>query len=151
MRPNPYAANRRSGYTSSSLSAARTTGDRYLEERVATATPAELVALLYDGFLRNVRQAVELFEQQKFYDAGPLLIKAQAILVEFRTTLNHEEGGEIAANLDRLYEYAHRRLLHANLRRDVAAAEEAIRLIEPIRDAWAESCLGRVPQPAAAG
>ena len=63
-----------------------------------------------------------------------------------RAGLNHEAGGEIAANLDDLYDYMTRRLLQANLHNDIDAIEEVERLLTNIADAWKRSDLTRKPR-----
>jgi flagellar protein FliS len=66
------------------------------------------------------------------------LLRAQAILSELRANLDMEAGGDIAANLDRLYDYHLRRLIECNLRKDEAPLIEVEGLVRTLRDAWAE-------------
>ena len=115
--------------------------DRYLADRVATATPAMLVAMLYDAAIGRMSGAAELIEQGKRMAANHALLRAQAIVMELRLALDHSKGGEIAANLDALYVFIHRSLVHANTSGDVAKVRSCIDLLTPIRDGWRESCL----------
>ena len=69
---------------------------------------------------------------------NPSILRAQAILNELRANLNHEAGGEIATNLDRLYDYYLRRLFEANLRKQEAPLIEVEGLVRTLRDGWAE-------------
>lgn len=114
--------------------------DRYLTERVMTASPAELTAMLFDACVGAMRTAIRLQEAGERAGAGPRLSKAQEILLELRSTLNHEAAGEMSARLDALYTYAFGRLLEG-LRGDTAAVREALSVIEPLQEAWRESCL----------
>ena len=118
--------------------------DRYLVERVSTASPAELTAMLYDGCVGAIKGAVRLLDAGEHLGARPKLLKAQEIVLHLRTTLNHE-AGELAANLEALYTYAWTKLVDANVQRSSAAAQEALDVIEPLQQAWRASCLA--PQP----
>jgi flagellar protein FliS len=66
------------------------------------------------------------------------LLKAQAILAELQSGLNMEAGGEFSRTMSRLYDYHSRRLIEANLRKQVAPVVEVERLVRELRDAWAE-------------
>ena len=114
--------------------------DRYLTERVMTASPAELTAMLYDACVGAIKAAIRLHAADQHLAAGPRLIKAQEIVLELRSTLN-KDAGQLAVQLDALYTYAYGRLVEANLRRNTAAAQEALEILEPIREAWRQSCL----------
>jgi len=115
----------------------------YRANAVLTASPGQLVLMLFDGALASIGRAREALERP-VKDARGIevintqLLKAQAILTELQNGLNHEAGGEIAANLDRLYIYYNRRLFEANLRKDVAPVIEVERLLGDLRSGWAE-------------
>ena len=113
--------------------------ERYLTERVMTASPAELTAMLYDACVGAVKASVRLFEAGEHQAATPRLLKAQDILLELRSTLN-PAAGELSTRLDALYTYAYGRLVHANLKRDVEALREVVDVVEPIQQAWRASC-----------
>ena len=112
--------------------------DRYLEERVLTASPVELTAMLYDACVGSIKLAIRLQEAGEHIAAVPKLIKAQDIVLELRTTLNHE-AGELAARLDALYTYAWQLLIRAGTKRDTPAAREALTVIEPLQLAWRQT------------
>jgi flagellar secretion chaperone FliS len=114
--------------------------DRYLSERVLTASPAELTAMLFDACVGAVKAALRLQGLDEHAAAGGRLLKAQEIVLELRCTLNHE-AGPLAGQLDSLYAFAYGRLVHANTRRDSAAAQEALDVLEPLQQAWRTSCL----------
>ena len=114
--------------------------DRYLVERVSTASPAELTAMLFDACVASIKGAVRLLTEGDALGARPKLLKAQDIVMGLRTTLNHE-AGELAGNLEALYTYAWGRLVDANVHRDAAAAQEALEVMEPLQQAWRQSCL----------
>ena len=64
------------------------------------------------------------------------IARADKIVQGLRVTLDHANGGELARNLDALYDYVSRRLLHANLRNDVESLREARGLMAEISEAW---------------
>jgi flagellar protein FliS len=114
--------------------------DHYLAERVLTASPVELTAMLFDACVGSIKLAIRLQEAGEHLAALPKLTKAQDIVLELRTTLNHE-AGELASHLDALYTFAWSRLLQAGTRRDTAAAREALDVLEPLQLAWRETFL----------
>lgn len=113
--------------------------DRYLTERVLTATPAELTAMLFDAAVGALKAAARLQDSGQHDAARPRLLKAQHIVLELRTTLN-PAAGELADGLGALYTYAYGRLVHANVRRDQDATLEALSVLEPLQTAWRQSC-----------
>jgi flagellar protein FliS len=98
----------------------------------------ELVVLLYDGALTSLVQTRRALEQQDLVAKGAAMSKAMAIVSHLQGTLDMKEGGEIAEQLDRLYAYVMDRLIDANVRRDAAAVEDAIRVMDRLRSAWAQ-------------
>jgi flagellar protein FliS len=114
--------------------------DHYLAERVMTASPAELTAMLFDACVGAIKGALRLQEAGEHLAATPRLLKAQDIVLELRTTLNHE-AGELATSLDALYTFAWTQLVQAGIRRDPKAARAALDVVEPLQLAWRSSCL----------
>ena len=115
----------------------------YRTTAVLTASPGQLVLMLYDGALRSLAIARDAFDRTES-DARRLetinnqLLKTQAIITELQSGLNFEKGGEMATSLDRLYEYYKRRLFEANLRKQEAPVAEVEKLIGELRAGWAE-------------
>lgn len=116
--------------------------NRYLEQQVATATPAMLTAMLFDAIVANSLRAVDSLVDDDQVTARKALIRAQEIVLELRSTLNHDAGGDLARNLDRLYDFAYRKLLEGSLRGDQAAVLAAVEVIAPLRDSWRTACVG---------
>jgi len=115
----------------------------YRSNAVLTASPGQLVLMLYDGALRSLALAREAFDRsendfRRIEVINRQLIKTQAIIAELQGGLNFEEGGEVAATLNQLYEYYNRRLFAANLHKQVAPVVEVERLLTELRDGWAE-------------
>lgn len=115
----------------------------YQAQSVLTASPGQLVLMLYDGalrFLGNARDALEAPEEtpRRIETINTNLIKTQNIIAELQGSLNLQAGGDHAANLNRLYDYYLRRLLEANLKKSVAPVIEVEGLVRQLRDGWAE-------------
>jgi flagellar protein FliS len=121
-----------------------------LETGIASASPHKLIVMLYDGALVALLSAKTNIAANNIAAKGTAISKAITIIDNgLRASLDKEAGGEIAANLDALYDYMSRRLLHANLKNDVPAIEEVHRLLSDLREAWV--AIGdKVEQPASA-
>jgi flagellar protein FliS len=125
------------------MSPAQSYARAYQSQSILTASPGQLVLLLFDGALRFMHQARASFAlpedtPKRLETINTSILRAQAILNELRANLNHEAGGEIATNLDRLYDYYLRRLFEANLRKQEAPLIEVEGLVRTLRDGWAE-------------
>ncbi len=108
----------------------------YQRAGVETATPHRLVAMLYEGAIRRCGEGAAALDEKAWEAASTALLKAQAIIVELLTSLNREAGGEVAQQLAAQYDYMHRRLIEANIRRDAGAAREVAGLLGELNDAW---------------
>ena len=115
----------------------------YRANAVLTASPGQLVLMLYDGALKALGLAQLAFleeapEPRRIENINRNLLKAQAIITELQSGLNLDAGGEFAQTMNRLYDYHNSRLFEANLRKDVAPIIEVERLLRELRDAWAQ-------------
>lgn len=120
-----------------------------LSSKVATATPKELVKMLYDGALKAIWTAEEHIRQQNVPGKIEAISKALAIIDELSGSLNHEVGGEISKNLEALYDYIARRLVDANIKSSLEPLEEVASLLSGLREAWVE--IASLPDEAMAG
>jgi flagellar protein FliS len=123
----------------------------YRANAVLTASPGQLVLMLYDGALKAMAIAVDAFgrpeeDHQRIEVINHQLQKAQNILAELQNGLNLEAGGDFARTLYRLYDYHNRRLFEANLKKDVALVHEVEGLVRSLRDAWAEMLAKQEPE-----
>lgn len=109
----------------------------YRKTQVQSSTPLELVVMLYDGALAFMRIAHAAIERRDIPARRDALGRTIAIVSELQSTLNMEQGGEVAATLDDLYAYVNARLLQAASENEVAPLNAAIRVFEGLRDAWA--------------
>ncbi|AWE92326.1 flagellar protein FliS [Pseudomonas paraeruginosa] len=100
------------------------------------ASPHRLIQMLMEGGLTRLAQARGALERGEVALKGELIGKTIAIVGGLREGLNFEAGGELAANLDRLYEYMSMRLTEANLKNDASKLEEVAELLRNIKSGW---------------
>jgi flagellar protein FliS len=121
--------------------------DAYLESRVLTADPIELVNLLYQACMQAVREARCHLADGRIAERSREINKACEIVIELATSLDHERGGEISRRLALLYDYMQRRLLEANMRQSDPPLADVLGLLSTLSEAWAGI---RTPEPKAA-
>ncbi|HEX3730954.1 MAG TPA: flagellar export chaperone FliS [Opitutaceae bacterium] len=114
----------------------------YRTNSILTASPGQLVLMLYDGALGALAAARIAFgrparDLQRFEVINKQLTKARAIVTELQGRLDYTADPEFAQTMFRLYEYYGRRLMEANLRKDAEPVAEVEKLLGEIRDAWA--------------
>ena len=108
-----------------------------LESGVMSASPHQLIVMLFDGAQSALVRARILMNQGDIPAKGAAISKAIDIINNgLNAGLDLEKGGEMAENLSALYDYMSRRLLHANLHNDEQAITEVIALLDNIADAW---------------
>ncbi len=110
--------------------------DAYQNSKIMTATPAELVLMLYDGAIKFCNIAIMGIEQKNIQKAHDNIKKVQNIITEFRETLNHDYA--VAEDFDKVYRYISDRLVEANMKKDKEILEEVLTHIRTMRDAWKE-------------
>lgn len=109
---------------------------QYQKNAVQTASPAKLTLMLYDGAVKFAHIAIEALQEGNLEKAHQNIIKVQKIIVEFRSTLDMKYP--VAKDFDVVYDYIYRRLVEANMKKDVAIMEEALKYIKEMRDTWKE-------------
>lgn len=106
------------------------------QAQAASADPHRLIQMLMEGGLTRLAQARGAMEREQTALKGELISKAIGIVGGLRQGLDLEKGGEIAVNLDRLYDYMTRRLMQANVENDPAILEEVSSLLREVKDGW---------------
>lgn len=113
----------------------------YRQVATRTASPGQLVLMLYEGAIRFLERAEAGFRLEDPVEFNTTIndniLRAQDIVRELDFSLNVDQGGELAIQLRRLYDYFDRTLLEANLRKDPTGIAEVIKRITVLRDAWA--------------
>ncbi len=109
----------------------------YKQVHVETASQGKLILMLYDAAIKRTEEAIGLIGTKKLDMVNNNLVRAQDIVAELRASLNMK-AGEIASNLDRLYDYIHRLLVRGNVRKEQASLQEALKLMKMLRETWKE-------------
>lgn len=118
----------------------------YLESRIRSADPIELIAILYEYAILSVREARESLAKKDIAERSRKISRTVAIIGELDSSLNHTEGGQISSNLARLYQYIRERLTAANVRKEDAPLAEVESLLNTLAEAWnSVKCAGVPP------
>lgn len=108
----------------------------YKDAAVTTQSKGRLIVLLYDGAIKFMKLAIKELEASNYEAKGRYIGKAQNIINELNAILDTNAGGEIAANLRRLYCFMNNRLSEANIKRDPQMIREVITLMEELNQSW---------------
>jgi flagellar protein FliS len=108
----------------------------YQEPAVCTQNRGQLVAMLYDGAINFLKQAIADLEKEDFASKGIRIAKAMDIILELNTVLDMEKGGQIAQNLRSLYNFMHHHLSQANIKKDAKMVQDVINLLEELKQGW---------------
>ncbi len=119
---------------------------QYQNNKIMTASPAELTLMLYEGAIKFCNIAMQGIEEKNIEKANNNLLKAQAIIDEFRATLNHKYP--VAQDFDVVYVYIRKLLVQANVKKEKAPLEEAITHLRTMRDTWKEVMVKSKDHPA---
>jgi flagellar secretion chaperone FliS len=111
--------------------------DLLSEEMLYQKSSQELTALLYEGLIMNLEEAIECINTKNYMDTNKKIQKANDILERLGVGLKYE-AGPIAEQLDTLYNYMANLLIEANLRKDPQIIKNVLKLIQPIAEAWNE-------------
>ena len=110
----------------------------YRQQSVLTATPGQLVVMLYDGCLRFLHQASYAMREGQRAAATDKLGRAGAIVDELLSTLDLEQGGVVASRLQGIYVFCQRHLMEARLANDPEMVDKVSELLGELRGAWAQ-------------
>ena len=108
----------------------------YKKAAVSTVDQRKLIVMLYDGAIKFLTVAVKKMEKTDRYEAHKNLIRGKSIIAELLASLNMEQGGEIASNLQRLYTYMFNELIEANLENDSGRVTKVVQLLKELRTGW---------------
>lgn len=108
----------------------------YKNNSISTASAGDLTLLLYEGAIKFCNIALMALEKKDIDKAHTNIVKAQNIIIEFRSTLNFDYP--VAKDFDLAYDCIYERLLMANIKKDSVLLEEALGFIRDMRDTWKE-------------
>lgn len=108
----------------------------YQTNQVLTASPKKLVTLLLEGSIKNLKLAKIYIEKKDYEQSNKALIKHQDIILELQRTLDFEAGGEVAQNLELMYDYLIEQAIRANVHKDVTIIDHSIEIVQGILESW---------------
>ena len=108
----------------------------YNNSKIMTASPAELTLMLYDGAIKFCNIAIMGIEEKDIEKAHVNIRKAEAIITEFRATLDHKYP--VSQDFDNVYKYINERLIEANIKKDAEILQEVLGHLRTMRDTWKE-------------
>lgn len=109
-----------------------------VQTSIMDADPHRLIQLLFDGAMQNMSAARGFIERKDVENRNARINKAIEIVGGLRSFLDKEKGGEVAANLERLYEYIEFRLFQANVSNSIEFVDECMGLLRQVKSAWDE-------------
>ncbi|OCT13157.1 flagellar export chaperone FliS [Paenibacillus pectinilyticus] len=111
--------------------------NKYVQNSIQTASPAQLLIMLSDGAIRFCKQAIEAIHQKNYQDANHFLVKVQDIIQEFVITLDKKAA--VADQLLPLYDYFLFRLVEANTKKQAEPAEEVLGYLQELKETWLQA------------
>ena len=111
-------------------------GEVMVASGVTEADKTHLIQMLLDGLIESLTVAEGHINRKSITEKSFHLTRAGRIVIGLQSALDFEKGGDIAKNLNELYGYVTKRLLHINIKNDVEALREVRSLISQIREAW---------------
>ena len=108
----------------------------YKDNKILTASPAELTLMLYEGAIKFCNVAIMAIEKGDIEKAHVNIMKTEHIIEEFQGALNHSY--QVAEHFDNVYDYVMYRLREANMYKDKEMLEEVLQHLRTMRDTWKE-------------
>lgn len=108
----------------------------YQETSTTTQSKGRLIVMLYEGAIKFMKLAIKEMEAKNYEAKGRYINKAQNIINELNIMLDMDAGGEIAANLRKLYSFMNNNLSQANTKCDPQMVREVIALMEELNQGW---------------
>lgn len=119
----------------------------YTQSAVLSASPEQLVVMLYDGAIRFLNQAQLAMQQEKKEIARERLLRAEDIINELNNSLDVQSGGEIADSLRSLYLWMKRQIMQSLIQQDPEPLSECLQQLLELREAWSSALLGEESAP----
>lgn len=110
----------------------------YRRTNVTTASPKRLVLMCYEGAIDQLKMTKQMMAEKDYEGKVKAITKSQDIIKELLCSLDYEKGGDIATNLDSLYNYMLRRIIHADVKSDQNAIDEVVGMLSELKSAWEE-------------
>ena len=108
----------------------------YANNKINTASPAELTLMLYEGAIKFCNIAIVAVDNHDIQKAHTNIMKVERIIEEFQASLNHKYA--TAKDFDEVYSYLMTRLIQDNIKKDKEILEEVLKHLRTMRDTWKE-------------
>jgi len=112
---------------------------KYKQTSVGTAPKEKILLMLYEGAIKFVKLAKKAIDEKNIPERAVMVGRAMDIVFELRNTLDFKVGGDIAVQLEQLYNYTVDELTNANLNNDVKHLDNAISVLETLYTGWTEA------------
>lgn len=109
---------------------------QYKKNQIETATPEQVLILLYDGAIQYLNRAKVALEEGNSAQFHNNVVGCEKILLEFMNTLDMNQGGKLAENLYKLYDYYYRTLVNAGISKNVKGIDEVLKHLMGLRETW---------------
>jgi flagellar protein FliS len=113
--------------------------NKYKQTSITTASRGQIIIMLYEGCLKFLRKALDAMAQNNIAEKGMYIGKAQDIINELNNSLNHDVGGDLTKELERLYDYMFEQTTQANMNNDPQGINTTMKLLETLLDGWREA------------
>ncbi len=117
----------------------KSAAQKYKQTSVQSASKEKILLMLYEGCIRFIKQAIVAIDKKDIADRGMNIGRAFDIINELNNTLNHDVGGDIAANLEQLYMFISEQLTKANASGQKQPLEESLKVLETLYAGWVEA------------
>lgn len=111
--------------------------ERYKSQRVLTAGPGELILMMYDGVIKQLKIAKMYIQEGNYEESNNSLIKAQDIVNELMRSLNLEYS--LANQLLQIYDFILNELVMINIKKQEERIQPILEIVEELRDTWAQT------------
>ncbi|GLB60198.1 flagellar export chaperone FliS [Cytobacillus sp. NCCP-133] len=112
--------------------------DFLTDELIYKKSPQEITSMLYEACIDNLEGAISALKKKDYFTSNKLLKKSNDILYRLDAGINYE-AGIIADQLDALYDYMSEKLIEANIKKDVSAVVEVLKIITELSTSWNEA------------
>ena len=120
---------------------------RYGAVKVTTASPGQILVMLYDGLLRFLREAQASIVAKEHAKSGERIGRSLAILDQLLIGLDPKHAPELCERLQSLYVFCIQRLVRANVEQNADMVGDVVRVLSPLRDAWSTAVLELASSP----
>ncbi|MBI3544849.1 MAG: flagellar export chaperone FliS [Deltaproteobacteria bacterium] len=111
--------------------------NKYKQTSVTTASRGQVLLMLYEGAIKFCRIAIDATQKKDLAEKGKYILKVQDIINELVVTLDHNVGGNLSKELERLYNYMIEQITEANIKNDVKPLQTTLKLLETLYEGWA--------------